>query len=1528
MDDEATFPTVPPELERACVGDCALWRAPVRRLSLLCSLLRPTPRRRLAGGVYDLEGKLSAARELTEQVRAAIAGANDKSGASVVERILAAARRLRHAQWLHVQIDALVSALFPPSQRAGSSSGDMDEQSEAVSLFEDWRGAWEAEREQCCRSYLELLVSDAIADLLDAEATAIESLTLLKSELHDLVTADSTLEASLVRTTLEVVMECGRAAALSIPDWFISPNEVQLDGVATGAQVWNRVMVRIHRVIPSDQEDAAGGEECCVRHVDRWHRIVHPNVLRLYGGCHVGKRPFLVYEYSRDETLLDGVIVSAVSDADMWQRLFEAACGLKHIHDEGFAHGKLSANSILIGQDGKAKIDTSTSAHGTSLQGFPPGSDEETATELLPTPAGDVYAFAMCMIEIVAVSQSEPRADANSMRLQLGKDDTDAEQPSFLSTSFWALLLRMCAPDPRSRVGMDYVVKEMQALLDYLRPWSDDMYPELLREAPEVWTKYREMSLQCRTDVVICGRVLDRLEHVLSHLWDDIVDPDSGFWLTRTENLVQSVRFCILGYLSKPELMRLAQLRRFMEEIQSIHALLDVLFAEFASYDESAGVSGVSAWKEQWERDRSHVLDFFEDYLEHKLQTTEEFTRYADCAVDVSTLLRHELDNYSYLLGPRELTLIRRALAICWSRYQAVVLSTPDWFIPPYAVRDGEWWEGVRVAVHYLPDSLQEHHEFCMRQAELWSQLVHPHIIKFYGACHVGRPFLVFERTKHKTLWDLCMTNEVEDYIYMLEMLYEAALGLQYFHEREIAHNDLQCESILIVDVKAQNSARPTEPAVASSSREIAKLAGASLVSLRTKSERHYWRSLRHDMTDEDRSTLRLAEKQLDGGMVSMESDIYAFGLCIAEAWTHRKLPRAGCSCSDGVDDSDCGNECLSDLLPRFPQNIAELVKKMCEPDPRERVTISYVVHQLQTALAAARNAKGEDTSEDDSSRDLASLPLRRYTLPASGGASIPKVLRTLHHRVTNRNDELTRHIYDRLADVCETLEQREELCRLPLLHRLGEIVVQFRAFAHTSRAQRHIAEYFASNRTGGAASKYFSFHQEIDRLLVDFLGDVKPLASVHSWKPNWFRNRSSDRELSSGSAAEVSSALLQGLHDAETDDEEETLALLQYELTRHAGASYPTELKTALVTAIRERGESLDASSPLVSREVARGIPKWFIPPYEVAFNELESFSHGAFASVHMGMWLNTPVVIKNLVVPGTFDTPGAKPQRQANSSSLQAVFAREVHIWYRLAHPHVLKLFGACHVGGRQFFVCEHAAHGTLDDYLHLFHDHDEHLDADEEKTQVGHGRRAGEMWRTLLEAVLGLQYLHQHGIVHGDLKCDNILVAADGSAKLADFGLSSVLTQRMESAGSDSDEEQHKRAAAIGALRWKAPECLRGEEPTFASDIYSFGMCILQAVSGDYPWGGMPDAAVRFHVKKGKLPPRPRKRRGTGAGDEGGGGDDDAWWELVRGMCRFEPEQRTSLAVVIQQLTRLADRESRRQRRSSRVAQLLFH
>ncbi|OWY93842.1 TKL protein kinase, partial [Phytophthora megakarya] len=150
---------------------------------------------------------------------------------------------------------------------------------------------------------------------------------------------------------------------------------------------------------------------------------------------------------------------------------------------------------------------------------------------------------------------------------------------------------------------------------------------------------------------------------------------------------------------------------------------------------------------------------------------------------------------------------------------------------------------------------------------------------------------------------------------------------------------------------------------------------------------------------------------------------------------------------------------------------------------------------------------------------------------------------------------------------------------------------------------------------------------------------------------------------------------------------------------------------------------------------------------------------------------------------------------------------------------------------------------------------------------------------------DAALGLENLHERGIVHGELKGNNILVCWDKYArttttKVADFGLSVFVDHRASSLPSN----------VLGAIRWKAPECLRGEQPTRESDVFSFGICIVEAATGRFPWGNIPDCVVRVNVvDKRLIPPRPKEISAS-------------LWSVVKRMCHFDPQKRINMSTVV--------------------------
>ncbi|GMF35613.1 unnamed protein product [Phytophthora fragariaefolia] len=1199
----------------------------------------------------------------------------------------------------------------------------------------------------------------------------------------------------------------------------------------------------------------------------------------------------------------------------------------------------------------------------------------------------DVCALARVIREVISPQFAHELVDG------LSSIEEDREDSARVDSAVSALIDEMTSSEVSARPDMDHVVRALVNLAERGRAWNDMHFPELLLHAPDVWTPLRAASQRHENGVIMCARVLARLEQVLGRLWDEGLSFADGEnveynWQTRTEHLIRSMRHLTRYYLPSTDqrgILKIAHTRRFTHEIQQIHHQLDALLAEFdneslipglSSNDEASSRSG-GDWELQWEYDCGDLVAAYHKFLDDLEEPLSAPPLKTKVAMEAMTLMKHELDNFRYAFSDVQLELVIRAFDICAQLVGTIVISATEWFIPAYEVRDESWWEGVRVTVQKANDLALHQNEksLCesvMRQAVIWSELVHPHIVELFGACHVGpTPFFVYERARGGSLREyltryhntIGATAKLPPRTWQL--LYEAALGLQYLHERDIVHEKFCCDNIVVVMEKLSVVARTRRHVRKdkhtirddNTLREVAKLTGLQFVPLGAPNL--YQNISETVVRGRINSHLKnwVAPERMNGelasGPPSLASDIYSFGMIIVQALTHD--PAANC---DGLQNGVIEVESLFEDLPDHAAR--ELVKKMCAQQPELRPTISHVVQQLR--YLANRDQTTDHSGEHEETQVQLSLGNDALHLDTVSEALKPaEVLETLSLQILESDDEensaylnvkassgndLNEQILMRLKDIYERLHEAEASAveesdtnddnYLPtIVSDFAEIVRQFRAHVNASRTGNRITRIAAIRQR---ASDKFSFHKELDDLL-DRLRVYGPFSTtendqIHDWKRQWYAKRARQTEsfewtLIKPEAAEL---LLDELKDAR--DREEMLAFLRFEVTRHRSSYTPAQVEAIGTTCTDISRRLSDATGVNGEAEHSDGShfhlwrpPKWFIPPYEVEFDPQESLGHGAFASVHMGTWLGTPVVIKKLV--SVRSQPSAKTKNVEPQSSV--VFYRELSIWYRLNHPYVVKLYGGCHVGGQPFFVCEPASNGRLDAYLHRFEsrgigeasaytsDYSRGLSTSTtSRSTSGFGRstsntssteyssesaasyRRCEAWQKLRQSALGLQYLHQHSIVHGDLKCDNILVAADGTAKLTDFGLSTI--RRYVT----SEQEQSSTSSVVGAQRWKAPECLAGGPPSFESDVYSFGMCVLQAVSGEFPWGPrMPDAAVRFHVRRGALPPRPK------------GFEDDAHWDLIRQMCCFDPAQRLKLPVVVQRLTRFADLEARQQR-----------
>jgi len=122
-------------------------------------------------------------------------------------------------------------------------------------------------------------------------------------------------------------------------------------------------------------------------------------------------------------------------------------------------------------------------------------------------------------------------------------------------------------------------------------------------------------------------------------------------------------------------------------------------------------------------------------------------------------------------------------------------------------------------------------------------------------------------------------------------------------------------------------------------------------------------------------------------------------------------------------------------------------------------------------------------------------------------------------------------------------------------------------------------------------------------------------------------------------------------------------------------------------------------------------------------------------------------------------------------------------------------------------------------------------------------------------------GLAYLHFHGVIHSDLKADNVLVSPSGEALVTDFGISSIIESTLTlEFGSDSN-------AMRGSSRWLAEELLRfsdgseGSRHTMESDVWAFGMTVYELLTHERPYFHIKiEAQVILAIAQGARPTRP--------------------------------------------------------------------
>ena len=163
-------------------------------------------------------------------------------------------------------------------------------------------------------------------------------------------------------------------------------------------------------------------------------------------------------------------------------------------------------------------------------------------------------------------------------------------------------------------------------------------------------------------------------------------------------------------------------------------------------------------------------------------------------------------------------------------------------------------------------------------------------------------------------------------------------------------------------------------------------------------------------------------------------------------------------------------------------------------------------------------------------------------------------------------------------------------------------------------------------------------------------------------------------------------------------------------------------------------------------------------------------------------------------------------------SSLEIHRRFRAERQILARLAHPNIARLVdGGVSSEGQPYFAMEFVDGERLTDYC------------DARRLEVG------QRLRLFLQVLDAVRYAHQGLVVHRDLKPSNILVTRDGQAKLLDFGLAKLLQ------GGEAGDAETRTGFLLMTPEYAAPEQVRGEPVTTATDVYALGAVLYELLTG---------------------------------------------------------------------------------------------
>jgi serine/threonine-protein kinase len=241
--------------------------------------------------------------------------------------------------------------------------------------------------------------------------------------------------------------------------------------------------------------------------------------------------------------------------------------------------------------------------------------------------------------------------------------------------------------------------------------------------------------------------------------------------------------------------------------------------------------------------------------------------------------------------------------------------------------------------------------------------------------------------------------------------------------------------------------------------------------------------------------------------------------------------------------------------------------------------------------------------------------------------------------------------------------------------------------------------------------------------------------------------------------------------------------------------------------------------------------------------------------------------------------------PELAQESGFLQR-FQREIDILHELRHPHIVHFYESGAQDGTYYYAMEYVAGPNLEEILH---------------------ERGRLPWKEVLEIALqlcpALKVAHDHGVIHRDIKPQNLLRAADGTVKLTDFGIAKVFAgQHLTVTG-----------GLVGTAEFLSPEQAAGKPVTNRSDLYSLGVVLYVMLTGRPPFAGASPLEL-MHKHRYSQFDRPQ-RLVTGLPHE--------LDEVVCALMEKDPGRRPANSLMLQRMLESVRRKADRREQHTLVA-----